>query len=215
MIDSQLLTFVGIAFILAITPGADTMLVMRNALSNNKHAGVITTFGICAGLIVHAALSALGLSIILVRSATAFEVIKLIGGGYLIFLGLQSIVKAFKEPKIHIPGDIKHDQGLQKTNFVRHFFMQGLLTNVLNPKVALFYLAFLPQFIQPTDSVLLKSVTLGSIHLFLSCAWLILVANLVSQLRRLLTQPRVKQILEGVTGTILLGLGGRLAFERS
>ncbi len=215
MIDRQLLTFVGIAFILAITPGADTMLVMRNALTNNKHAGVITTFGICAGLIVHAALSALGLSIILVRSATAFEVIRLIGGGYLIFLGLQSIVKAFKEPKIHIPGDIKHDQGLQKTNFVRHFFMQGLLTNVLNPKVALFYLAFLPQFIQPTDSVLLKSVTLGSIHLFLSCAWLILVANLVSQLRRLLTKPRVKQILEGVTGTILLGLGGRLAFERS
>jgi threonine/homoserine/homoserine lactone efflux protein len=91
--------------------------------------------------------------------------------------------------------------------------MSGFLTNLLNPKVALFYLAFLPQFIQPTDSLLLKSVKLGSIHLSFTFTWLIVVAVLVGQLRPFLTHPQVMRVLLATTGFILMGLGAWLALE--
>jgi len=215
MIDSSILAFAGIALVLAITPGADTMLVMRSVLSGGRPAGVLTTFGVCLGLLVHAAFSALGISIILMRSATAFEVVKWVGGGYLIYLGLQSIVKSLRGAPVLVPNPGKPEPTPRSEHPHRQFLMQGLLTNVLNPKVALFYLAFLPQFIRPEDGVFLKSVLLGGIHLFFSLAWLLVVATLVNQLRRLLTQNRTARILEGVTGTLLLGLGGRLALQRS
>lgn len=96
MFDSQIITFTGIAALLTLTPGADTMLVVRNVLSRGKEAGILSTIGICSGLFVHATLSALGLSIILVESATAFEVVKWAGAGYLIYLGIQSLLKIRK-----------------------------------------------------------------------------------------------------------------------
>jgi threonine/homoserine/homoserine lactone efflux protein len=91
MFDSQVLAFTGIAALLTITPGADTMLVIRNVLSRGGKEGVVTTFGICSGLFIHASLSALGLSIILVKSATAFQIVKYAGAVYLIYLGIQSL----------------------------------------------------------------------------------------------------------------------------
>src|SRR5918911_3801618 len=96
MIDPQVLAFTGIAAILTVTPGADTMLVMRNVLSRGQRAGLLTTLGICSGLFFHATLSALGLSFILVRSAAVFEVVKLVGACYLIFLGGQSLWRALR-----------------------------------------------------------------------------------------------------------------------
>ncbi|MBW4685544.1 MAG: LysE family translocator [Komarekiella atlantica HA4396-MV6] len=213
MIDSQLLAFAGVSFVLAITPGADTMLVMRSVLSSNRQAGIVTTIGICAGLLVHASFSALGLSLILVRSTAAFEIVKLIGGYYLIFLGLQSIWQSFQKNSPTKDSEVKVSKRIGN-KLTKQFFMSGFLTNLLNPKVALFYLAFLPQFIRPTDSLLLKSIALGSIHMFFSFAWLIVVAMLVGQLRRLLTNPQVKRVLLATTGFILMGLGAKLALEQ-
>jgi threonine/homoserine/homoserine lactone efflux protein len=213
MIDSQLLAFAGLAFIIAITPGADTMLVMRSVLASNRQAGIVTTIGICAGLLVHALLSALGLSLILVRSATAFEIFKLVGGCYLIFLGLQSAWQAFQKNSSIEEKEAEPSQSIGNKS-TKQFFMSGLLTNLLNPKVALFYLAFLPQFIRPTDSLLLKSVKLSSIHLSFTFMWLIVVAVLVAQLRPFLTHPQVMRVLLGTTGCILMGLGAWLALER-
>src|SRR5260221_72838 len=91
MIDSRVLAFTGIAFILTITPGADTMLVLRSVLAYGRRAGLFSALGICNGLLIHATLSALGLSLLLVRSATAFEIVKFAGACYLIFLGVQSL----------------------------------------------------------------------------------------------------------------------------
>ena len=208
MIDPQVLAFIGIAALLTITPGSDTMLVIRSVLGRGQRAGLLTVLGICCGLFIHATLSALGLSVILVRSATAFEIVKLGGAAYLIVLGAQSIRGALRGAarSAALPP--------RRPGRTRRAFVEGLLNNVLNPKVAVFYLAFLPQFINPSDPVLAKSMLLASIHFVQGILWLSLIAVSMERLRRLLTHPRVQRAFEAVTGLVLVAFGVRLAFER-
>lgn len=224
MVTSQVLTFVAIAAILTITPGADTMLVVRNVLARGQRAGFLTTMGICSGLFFHATLSALGLSIILVRSATVFEVVKVVGACYLIFLGCRSIWQALghhKDTSSGIGGQRTSEMLTTKASSAEvrntgrwRSVREGFLSNVLNPKVAVFYLAFLPQFINPGDFVLGKSLLLAAIHFVLGIAWLSLVTIFLGRMRALLTKPAVQRGLEAVTGVILIAFGVRLVLER-
>ncbi len=213
MFDSSMLTFTGIALLLTITPGADTMLVIRSVVARGQRAGLLTTIGICCGLFVHASLSAVGLSVILVRSAAAFELVKLVGAAYLIFLGIQSLWRVMHHQS-RGADDAPLERGYGTARTKRRPFLEGLLTNVLNPKVAVFYLAFLPQFIRPGDPVLLKSVFLASIHFLLGLLWLSLVTLVLGRLRAVLTRPHIQQRLEAITGVILIAFGVRLALER-
>lgn len=212
MIDNQVLAFTGIAAILTVTPGADTLLVIRSVLARGQRAGLLTTLGICSGLFFHATLSALGLSLILVRSATVFEIVKLMGACYLIYLGGQSLWRAVRRgaSKLSDNGEMV---ARQKKEWWQSFF-EGLLTNVLNPKVAIFYLAFLPQFISPDDAALAKSLLLAGIHFMLGIVWLSLVTMFLGRMRQLLTRPRVQRAIEATTGAILIAFGARLAIER-
>ena len=213
MFDSSMLSFTAIALLLTITPGADTMLVMRSVVARGQRAGLLTTIGICCGLFVHASLSAVGLSVILVRSAAAFELVKLVGAAYLIFLGIQSLWRVMHHQS-RGADDAPLERGHGTARTKRRPFLEGLLTNVLNPKVAVFYLAFLPQFIRPGDPVLLKSVFLASIHFLLGLLWLSLVTLVLGRLRAVLTRPHIQQRLEAITGVILIAFGVRLALER-
>jgi RhtB (resistance to homoserine/threonine) family protein len=206
LVDSQILAFTGIAALLTLTPGADTMLVVRSALVGGRRAGLLTMTGICCGLFVHAALSGLGLSVVLVRSARVFEVVKLVGACYLVFLGVQALRTAARQPASVGPE-------LPPLR-ARRAFLDGLLNNVLNPKVAVFYLAFLPQFIRPGDAVLARSILLAAIHFLLGIAWLSLVTLFVGRMRLALTRPRVQRAAEGVTGAALVAFGFRLALDR-
>jgi RhtB (resistance to homoserine/threonine) family protein len=213
MIDSQILAFTGIAAILTITPGSDTMLVMRSVLTRGQRAGLLTTFGICCGVFIHAVLSSLGLSWIIVRSSVAFEILKMLGACYLIFLGCQSLWQAFRDSHQEqtaraIDAGPAHRPGARKA------FIEGMLNNVLNPKVAVFYLAFLPQFINPGDPVLAKSVLLAGIHFTMGIVWLSLVTFLLGRMQVFLSRPRVKRWLEAATGFVLIGFGLRLAAEK-
>src|SRR5262249_55054630 len=161
MIDAQVVAFTLIAAALTLTPGADTMLVVRNVLRGGRRDGVVTTVGICLGLFVHATLSAMGVSVLLLHSATAFHLAKCAGACYLVWLGIQSLGGAVCRQS-HATGM----EGGVTTTVVssQRCFLEGMLSNVLNPKVAVFYLAFLPQFISPTDAVLQKSLLLAGIH---------------------------------------------------
>ena len=213
MVDPQVIAFTGIAAVLTVTPGADTMLVMRNVLSRGQRAGLLTTLGICSGLFFHATLSALGLSFILLRSAAAFEVVKLAGACYLIFLGGQSLWRALRRGAAALPegggGAVARGKGERWRSYT-----EGLLTNVLNPKVAVFYIAFLPQFIGPGDPVLAKSVALAVIHAALGVVWLSLVTAFVGRMRAFLSRPRVRRAVETTAGAVLVAFGARLALER-
>ncbi|HKB24126.1 MAG TPA: LysE family translocator [Methylomirabilota bacterium] len=206
--DPQLLVFVGVATLLTVTPGPDTMLVMRNVLARGRRAGLLTTAGISAGIFVHATLSALGVSLILARSALAFEVVKLAGAGYLIVLGAQSLLRLRRPDAAAVPDGPAPAGGGSRS------LVEGLLTNLLNPKVAIFYLSFLPQFIRVTDAVLTKSLLLAAIHVGMGVVWLLSVSVFVGALRGLLERRRVRRMLEGVTAAVLVGLGVRLALER-
>ena len=212
MVDPQVIAFTGIAALLTITPGADTMMILRSVFARGQKAGVLTMIGICSGLFFHATLSALGLSLILVRSAAAFEIVRLLGAGYLIYLGTKSLWRARSAragTKFSTPENIVTKR---KKNWKA--FLEGTLTNVLNPKVAIFYLAFLPQFISPHDWVFGKSVLLAGIHFTLGIIWYSILIFSLDRMRGLLIRPRVKQRLDALSGAILIAFGVRLAVER-
>lgn len=200
-----MLAFLIAAGLLTLSPGPDTLLVLRNTLRGGRAAGLQTTLGISTGLLVHATLSALGVSLLLVRSAAAFEIVKLLGAGYLVWLGLHSLRAAWRAEGRAIAA--------VRAPAPRPF-REGVLTNVLNPKVAAFYLAFLPQFIAPTDPVLLKSLLLAGIHLLMGLAWLSFVAAAVHRAQRFVTSRTTRRWIDGACGTVLLGFGLRLALAR-
>lgn len=208
MIDARMLAFIGVAALLTITPGADTALVTRNTLVGGSKSGFFTTIGICLGCLIHATASALGLSAILLTSARAFEIVKWTGAAYLIYLGAHGLLRrtgtAVKEEAA---------SGERSANPARNF-SQGLLTNVLNPKVAIFYLTFLPQFIAAGEPVLRKSLTLASVHITMGFVWLSAYASFLSAMGAVLQRENVKRRIETITGAVLLGLGVRLAFAK-
>ena len=206
MLDARVLAFAGIAALVTVTPGSDTMLVIRSALVRGRGAGLATVLGVCAGVFVHATASALGLSAVLVRAARAFDVVKAAGAIYLVFLGVQSIRSALRGA----PEAARPTAQLD----ARRAFVEGLLNNVLNPKVAIFYLAFLPQFMAAGDPVLARSILLAGIHFTEAAVWLTLVAFFVARLRGALARPRVRGALEGATGLVLIGFGVKLATAR-
>lgn len=184
MLDSQVLAFTVFAAILTMTPGADTLLVVRNTLRGGRRDGYMTMAGVCCGLYVHAF--------------------------YLVWLGLHSLrAAAGGRPPLPVTA-----AGTARVPASRSF-REGFLTNVLNPKVAVFYLALLPQFIGPEDPVLQKSLLLTTIHFVQGILWLGGVAFLVDRSRRFFVKPMLRRLLDAVCGTILVALGVRLAWERA
>ena len=152
LVDPQVLAFALVAALMTMVPGADTFLVVRNSLRGGRRDGWLTVTGICTGLFVHALLSALGVSAVIAHSATAFLVLKVAGAGYLAWLGLQSLRRALRGA----PAQPADSVAAASVPALRSF-REGLLTNLLNPKVIVFYFALLPQFLAPGDAVLLKS----------------------------------------------------------
>ena len=204
-LDGSVLAFTGIVALLTILPGADMALVAKVTLLDGRRAAFFTSLGICAGLPVHATASALGLSLILATSAEAFTVVKFAGAAYLAYLGVRTIRDSLRPA-----ADLAVAGGRARSG--RAAFVQGWLTNVLNPKVALFYLTFLPQFISPGDSVLAKSLLLAGIHAVLGLVWLPLYAYAIDRLGAVMRGAR--RWLERLSGAALIGLGVRLAVER-
>jgi len=211
-VGSSIGAFVAVATLLVVTPGADTLLVVRNALERGRAAALATIAGIAGGCLVHASLSALGVSLILVRSAETFAALQLAGAAYLIVLGGHSIRRWLRSGE-RAPAGPPPAAAVGPRPRLRSF-VEGLLTNVLNPKVGLFYLAFLPQFIASTDPVLARSLALGGLHIGIGVLWLALVSSAVGRIRPLVESRRWRARLEGMTGAVLIGLGVRLAVER-
>jgi RhtB (resistance to homoserine/threonine) family protein len=212
MLDAQVLAFFVVAGVLTVTPGADTMLVIRNVLRGGRADGVATTFGIVSGLLVHASLSAVGVSLLLARSATAFQALKLAGAAYLIWLGIRALRAAAGRDAARADGVAAAAKG---NATARRSYREGLLTNLLNPKVVIFYVAFLPQFIEPGDPVLAKSLLLAAIHAVQGVLWLGGLSFALERGRRFILMPPVRRTLEAVCGTVLVAFGLRLALARS
>ncbi|EKO3555988.1 LysE family translocator [Vibrio metschnikovii] len=191
--------------ILTLTPGLDTALVIRNTSRAGMADGCITSLGICIGLFVHATFSAIGISAILTQSAELFQVMKMIGAAYLIWLGLSSLRTLMKSPSGIDIVTLQHTQ-LNPRRSLR----EGFLSNVLNPKTAVFYLAFLPQFINPEYSPLLQSLLMAAIHFVIAMLWQCGLAGTLSSAKKLLKNSAFMRWMEGTTGVVLVGLGFKL-----
>jgi RhtB (resistance to homoserine/threonine) family protein len=209
MFDPQVLAFTLVAAVVTISPGADTLLVVRNALRGGRRDGILTALGIGSGLYFHAFLSAIGVSAILAHSAQAFLALKVAGAAYLAWLGLQSLRSAIRGAPAGQPADVA-PAGVPAIRC----FREGLLTNLLNPKVIVFYLALLPQFLSPGDPVLAKSLLLAAIHYAEGIVWLSVVAWAVDRSRRLFLRPALRRWMDSACGAILIGLGLKLALEQ-
>lgn len=210
--DSRFVAFLGIAALLTIIPGSDTALVTKNAIARGRMAAFFTTFGICLGCLCHATASALGLSVVLRESARLFEWVKLAGAAYLVYIGVRALWSSRTVRNSTVVSDgtgtMNARAGLLRS------FSEGLFTNLLNPKVAIFYLTFLPQFIAPGEPVLRKSLFLATIHVLMGLAWLCSYATLLDRMSAVLMRPSVRRRLEAFTGAVLVAFGLRLAMER-
>ena len=205
---SQILIFIIPVTLLTMTPGVDTLLVIRNSNRGGWRDGVVSSFGICCGLFVHALVSVVGISLILLQSALAFNLLKIVGAGYLVWLGLSSLRSAFRQSQ-----DLPLQKSFAADFQFRRSFIEGLLSNVLNPKTIIFYMAFLPQFIDPAGSALQQSLLLASLHFVIAMIYQSSLAALVEKAGCWLRKSGVRRCLDGLTGGILLLLGLKLAFE--
>ncbi len=214
--DARYVAFVGIAALLTITPGADMALVAKNAFTRGRGASFATILGICSGLVVHATASALGLSVILAKSARMFAAVKWAGALYLLYLGLAALWRAAKGGSsaqvatVASGGEVE----LESRGVWWAGYGEGLLTNLLNPKVVLFYLTFLPQFIAPGHPVLRTSLLLASVHILMGLIWLSIYGAALRKLNAAMSGSGLRRALEAATGGLLVALGIRLAFVR-
>ena len=163
--------------------------------------------GVCAGVLVHGCAAALGLSAVLRASSTAFAAIKLAGAAYLVYLGIQALRRAGRGDD---HADLFGDQSVR----AGAPFRQGLLSNVLNPKLAVFFVTLLPQFIDSSQSAAARSLLLACVYAGLCAIWLVAFTFAMSRIRDVLRSPRVTRLVEGVTGTVLIAVGLRLAVDR-
>ncbi len=210
IIDPQTFTFIGIVVALTVTPGATTMLITRNVIAHGHKAGFIVVLGGCLGVFFHATFSALGLSLILVQSATLFETIKLLGGFYLIFLGGKSVWRALRQNAIGL-SSLNHRAHALENETEWKSFLEGFVTILLSPETSVFYLAILPQFISLGESILLKSFMLASIHAVIRLVWYSTLAVFLARIATMLKRPRVQQWLEITSGAVLVILGLKIA----
>ncbi|WP_334044377.1 LysE family translocator [Burkholderia ambifaria] len=200
--------FVFAVFLLNITPGPDTAYIVGRSVAQGRSAGLMSAFGISAGCCVHALACAFGLTALLAASATAFTVIKLVGAAYLIYLGVRMIIaKQAAEPS----GAAAAQGAAAKP--LRQLFMQGFWTNVLNPKVVLFFVSFFPQFVSAdSPHKAWAFLTLGAVFVAMSTVWTSLVAWVAGSVtQRFSGKPGVKKWLDRTVGSAFVGLGLRLA----
>ncbi|WP_252109695.1 MULTISPECIES: LysE family translocator [unclassified Halomonas] len=191
--------FLSASFLLWITPGPDTMYVLARTVSQGHLAGAVSVFGVSTGVLVHTLFAAIGLSAILATSALAFTVVKFAGAAYLIYLGIQALRSNHK---------LSASSGLSAQRRSQ-IFCQGFLTNLLNPKIAIFFLAFLPQFVAPeSDNGSSIFLFLGSIFVLGGTLWcLLLVAFAASFTDTLRSNTRLSAAVGKVTGCLYIGLG--------
>jgi RhtB (resistance to homoserine/threonine) family protein len=202
----SLLAFVAVAAVIVVVPGPDMALVLRNGLAGGRRAALATALGINAGLVVWALAAVVGLAALLHASATAFTVVKLAGAAYLVWLGARLILGSGRGRPVDAPA--------APTVSTRGAFRQGLLTNLLNPKVAVVYTTLVPQFVEPGAGAALRTLLLAATFVLMGIVWLTAYALAVAAIGSAFARPGVRAWIERVTGAALVALGVRLALER-
>jgi threonine/homoserine/homoserine lactone efflux protein len=201
MVDAQVLGFCGVAVVLAITPGPDMALVLRNSVRGGRGAAFRTVAGISVGLVGWGLASAFGVAAVLAASSAVFTALKVAGGVYLVYLGIQTF-RALRRGE-RLEPETSRAPGSP--------FRQGLVTNLLNPKLAVFFTTLLPQFISADDPYVAKALLLAVLFVLIGLVWLTFYAFVVDVVAR---SRRFRRTVEAISGVVLVALGLRLAVDR-
>jgi threonine/homoserine/homoserine lactone efflux protein len=201
LLGTEFAAFVGVALLVIVTPGQDTALTIRNSLLGGRRSGVLTAAGVCTGQCVWVVATSAGLAAVLVASEVAFTALRLIGAGYLCFLGAQALYAAVR-------GSGRKDVAAGRK---RPAFRQGLVSNLGNPKMAVFFSSLLPQFAESFSGLL----ALGLLFVCMTFVWLSAYAFVVARAGDVFRKPKVKRTLDAVLGVALVAFGVRLAAEPS
>lgn len=194
-----MLPFLAVSAIVVVTPGVDMALVTKNALLHGRAAARASALGVNLGIFLWTLAAALGLAAVIAASAAAFTAIKLAGALYLVYLGMRALRGSHETVTVVAGGSA---------------FRQGLASNLLNPKIAVFFTSLLPQFVDSAHTSPRDLLLLGLLFNCMGVLWLLTFAELAARGRNALGRPRVKRALDHLTGVALVGLGVRLAFER-
>lgn len=202
---THLLAFLGVAAIVIVTPGQDTALTIRNALLGGRSAGVATAGGVATGQLAWVLLTAAGIAALLRASEPAFLAIRIAGALYLVALGVRALVSAWRGSSEHGSSSGVAAHALRAVQAYR----QGLISNLGNAKMAVFFLSVLPQF-TAGRSVFAATVALGLLFCGMTLAWLSGYAVAVARAGDVLRRARIRRVLDGLTGAVLVAFGGRL-----
>ncbi len=200
--------FIIAGVILNLTPGSDTMYILARSISQGRKAGIYSVLGISTGGLIHTVFASFGLSIILAKSATAFAIVKYLGVAYLLYLGIKMIID--KKNSLSASSEDKNQLDLKK------IYRQGVITNVLNPKVALFFIALLPQFINPDYAAgTLPFVILGVTFMTTGTLWCLFLAYAASLVTKILrNNNKVGMMMQKISGLVFIGLGIKLLTQK-
>lgn len=199
-----MIAFFVMTLFVVMSPGVDTALITKRTLSDGQKAGFQMALGITAGTIGHTLAATLGLSALIVQSAVAFTVVKWVGAAYLIYLGIAAFL-----PKKQAAPSARRPQRQ------RSAFQEGLFCNLLNPKVAVFFLTFLPQFVTSEQDALTQLFWMGCTYALLSILWFTLYVGVLQLVRNWLLSPAVQNWMEKATGAVLVGFGVKLLFAKA
>jgi RhtB (resistance to homoserine/threonine) family protein len=202
-------TFILSGILLNITPGNDTIFIISRSMAQGKKAGFMSVLGIATGSLIHTTLAAFGLSIIIAKSILIFSIIKYAGAAYLLYIGYQMLTD---KTSLNTENSF-----LKKSINLRKIYRDGLITNVLNPKVALFFISFLPQFIDPNVSnTVLSFLKLGVTFTVTGTIWCLILANFASFFfSKLKYNKAIFSYINKACGTVLMGLGIKLALSKN
>jgi RhtB (resistance to homoserine/threonine) family protein len=201
----DLAPFLALSILLILIPGPDTAVVTKNALLGGRRSGVLASVGVAIGLTIWTLAAALGIAALLRASAVAFLVLKLVGAVYLVWIGVQML-----RARDLLTGA---ESGSRRPLSAARSLRQGLLSDLGNPKIAVFFTSFLPQFVRGTGSAFPSLLLLGATFAALTLLWLALYATLVGHASALTRRPRLRATLDRFAGVVLIGFGIRLAFE--
>lgn len=205
-IAEALLAFIAAAAILTVTPGVDTAMVLRSAASGGTRPAAYAAAGIALGCLVWGAAVSIGLGALLAASQLAFTVVKWAGAAYLLYLGLKLIARPRERLDAPAETSARMDAGQS--------LKQGLLANLLNPKIGVFYITFLPQFVPAGANLAAFSFLLAAIHVLLSLAWFAVLIAATVPMGRFMRRPRVVKAMDRITGGVFVAFGAKLALSR-
>ena len=209
---TSFLAFLGVSAVVIMTPGPDTAVTVRNTLLGGRFAGILTALGISTGQAIWALATSFGVVALLVASEVLFQAVKYAGAAYLVWLGVNALIAAWRGT-----GDEPVAGAQVRAARLRpgRAFLQGLISDLGNPKMAVFFASLLPQFATPGEGLFAALMSLGLVFSLMTFVWLVAYAFVIAKAGEVLRRPVIRRWLEAVTGTLLVALGLRIATERS